>query len=425
MNRFYCLVVLIILLYSFNNKAEAQSVAYVPVDSSIVYDSLNIYPASATDITYIRAKRKIIPVKKLLQSLADSKAHNDMLEEANALLNLSDTYLAFGSNRAAYTSLISAIKIKDAFDDDWVVSHLYYNLAIVLCRLKDYTDAIKCFYRTGFLYQQTVFRRKRKQTFSMDTSNVAYPINVSEDSILDKDVARTIFTDSLIDATMSNRDTAQMMDNPLLEESPVADYKDIINAFRDNKHAFAYAVLVHIKQPIPGRKDIFVKLNRVGHTFITLVKFNSDSSVVTKSFGFYPVKGGFLTATPIIPSSASEIRNDSLHDWDEIIGKFISAGRFENILTFISGAAGKTYNLNHNNCTDFGLKIASLANITITDTKNHWPLGYGNNPATTGQSILRGKYRNEDTQSQHGLFACSNNLFIHHLFTKLSKTSVR
>jgi hypothetical protein len=315
--------------------------------------------------------------------------------------------------------------MKDAFDDDWVVSHLYYNLAIVLCRLKNYADAVKCFYKTGFLYQQTIFKRKRKRVFLMDTSNVAYSAKVPKDSILDEDVAHTIFTDSLIDATVSNKDTVQMIDDPLLEKSPVINCNDVINEFRDNKHAFAYAVLVHIKQPVPGRKDIFVKLNRVGHTFITLVKFNTDSSIVTKSFGFYPVKGGFLTATPLIPSSNSEIRNDSLHDWDEIVGKFISAGRFENILTFINGAAGKTYNLNHNNCTDFGLKIASLANIAITDTKNHWPLGYGNNPATTGQSILRGKYRNEDTQSQQGLFACSNNLFIHHLFAKRSKASIR
>jgi hypothetical protein len=425
MNRFYCLAGVAILLHLFFNKASAQSVAYVPVDSSFVYDSLNLYPTAATDVTYIRAKRKLISVKKLLTSLEESKYHKDIQAEANALLNLSDTYLAYGDNRAAYMSLISAIKIKDAFEDDWVVSHLYYNMAIVLCRLKDYAEAVKCFYKTGFLYQQTIFKRKRKQIFSMDTSNVAYPVKLPKDSILDESAVQAIFTDSLVDAAASNKDTAQMIDNPLLPESPVINYNDIINTFNDNKHAFAYAILVHIKQPIPGRKDIFVKLNRVGHTFITLVKFNSDSSVVTKSFGFYPVKGGFLTATPIIPSSASEIRNDSLHDWDEIVGKFISADRFKNILGFVGGAAGKTYNLNHNNCTDFGLKIASLANITISDTKNHWPLGYGNNPATTGQSVLKGKYLNEDTQSQRGLFACSNNLFIHRLFAKRTKIYIR
>jgi hypothetical protein len=39
-------------------------------------------------------------------------------------------------------------------------------------------------------------------------------------------------------------------------------------------------------------------------------------------------------------------------------------------------------------------------------------MGRGNNPASTGQSILKGKFKNKDTNTQHGLFACSNNLFI-------------
>ena len=187
----------------------------------------------------------------------------------------------------------------------------------------------------------------------------------------------------------------------------------MLDAFYDNKPAFAFAVLLHIKQPISGRSDVFTRLSKVGHTFITLIKFNTDSSIVSKTFGFYPLKDNILSATPLIPSTNSEIKNDSLHDWDETIGKFIPGKKFEAILDFINNAAPKRYNLNKNNCTDFGLSIASIAGITITNTKSNWPLGRGNNPATTGQSILKGKFINTDTQNQHGLFACSNNLFLH------------
>ena len=113
-----------------------------------------------------------------------------------------------------------------------------------------------------------------------------------------------------------------------------------------------------------------------------------------------------------MPSTNSTIKDDALHDWDEVIGRFISAKKFESILDFVDAAGNNRYNLNKNNCTDFALRIAALANITIEETKGRWPLGHGNNPALTGQSILLGKFKNAVSQNKHGLFACSNNLFI-------------
>jgi len=235
---------------------------------------------------------------------------------------------------------------------------------------------------------------------------------------MDEETASSNFSDSLIDASVLNRDTAQIINNPVLEESPYMDYNEMIDAFYDDKPAFAYAVLIHVKQPTPGKANVFAQLSKVGHTFITLLKFNNDNSVLSKTFGFYPSKDNILSGTPIIPFTNSQIKNDSLHDWDELIGKFISVKSFIAILNFVSEAGDKHYDLNYNNCTDFGLKIASIANITIADTKSRWPLGRGNNPAATGQSILRGKFKNADTQNQHGLFACSNNLFIHRAASK-------
>jgi hypothetical protein len=51
----------------------------------------------------------------------------------------------------------------------------------------------------------------------------------------------------------------------------------------------------------------------------------------------------------------------------------------------------KKYQLSRANCTDFGIEMAAEAGIFVSDSQGKWPLGYGNNPACFGQSILDGK----------------------------------
>ncbi|MGZ3822208.1 MAG: hypothetical protein ACXVB6_16570, partial [Mucilaginibacter sp.] len=69
---------------------------------------------------------------------------------------------------------------------------------------------------------------------------------------------------------------------------------------------------------------------------------------------------------------------------------------------------GMKYHLSKNNCTDFGLNAANLAGINIEETSGKWPLGKGNNPAVTGQSILQGEFKNLDAGSFNGLFIDSD-----------------
>jgi len=146
----------------------------------------------------------------------------------------------------------------------------------------------------------------------------------------------------------------------------------------------------------------------VGHMFITLIKYNTDSSCVSRSFGFYPHKDNLVSATPISPSSSPVFKDDALHDWDEAIGKFISRKRFEKIIRLITHYEYRSYHLNKNNCTDFGLYAAAVAGIAIKNTYSSWPFGSGNNPANAGQSILEGKFMNADTQNKQGLFICAD-----------------
>jgi hypothetical protein len=162
-------------------------------------------------------------------------------------------------------------------------------------------------------------------------------------------------------------------------------------------------MIFHVKQPVRGKRKIFVLAN-TGHTFITLIKYNADSTYAAASFGFYPQKNNLLSATPLVPVTSSTFKDDAEHQWDEVVGKFVSKRRFDKILALTKQYNNITYHLSNNNCTDFGLKAASLAGLHIWDTTGKWPLGHGNNPAITGQSILEGKFDNADTGNSNDLF---------------------
>jgi hypothetical protein len=183
---------------------------------------------------------------------------------------------------------------------------------------------------------------------------------------------------------------------------------DLLAAFEDGKEAASYAILAEVKQPVPGKRRAFTHINNVGHMFITLIKYNKDKSVVCRSFGFYPHKSSLFSATPIRPHSPSEVKDDAGHDWDEAAGKFISARRFRKIVEVLGSYDGRDYDLNHNNCTDFGLAIARLGGIGIADASGHWPLGRGNNPGSAGQSMLEGKVSNMDEEDAAPLFVSTN-----------------
>ena len=193
----------------------------------------------------------------------------------------------------------------------------------------------------------------------------------------------------------------------VIKSEPIAGPR-IWEPFKDGKTASAYALIVHVKQPIPGKRRSFAHISNVGHMFITLIKYNDDNTVVSRSFGFYPNKTSFFAATPLHVRSASFFRDDTFHDWDESVGKFISYRRFQKIIAILKKYDHLPYNLNRNNCTDFGLNVANTGGICITDTRGTWPLGKGNNPANAGQSLLEGKFQNTDAYYYESLFVSSN-----------------
>ena len=290
--------------------------------------------------------------------------------------NLSETEFNFTADlnkaqqRKQLMNYLQGMESSNIYYNPAKIKRLYY-LANIFTKLRLYPLAMKCFFKT-----------MRPDVDSISTGNL--PITVSDDSLLEKQ-------QSLLSADTDKE----------IKSKPINSEK-ITETFDDGKKAIAYAMIFHVKQPVRGKPKIF-KLANTGHTFITLIKYNSDSTYAAISFGFYPKKDNMLSATPIIPSTSSTFKDDSEHAWDEVLGKFISERRFNKILALTQQYHNVTYHLSKNNCTDFGLKAAALAGLEVWNTKGSWPLGSGNNPGVTGQSLLNGKFDNADTGDQGNL----------------------
>ncbi|WPU93392.1 hypothetical protein SNE25_29155 [Mucilaginibacter sabulilitoris] len=283
----------------------------------------------------------------------------------------------------------------------------YFHLANIFARLKMYPLAMKCYFKTlqsdgnnDIHITDTVTLSNYYNTPPQDTSIAL--LNTRTDT----SVNRLLTINNRDEQILLTADTNNYAYTGHEIKSKPEEVCNITDPFDDGKKAMAYALLIHISQPVSGKRKIFVKLSKVGHTFITLIKYNADSTSVSRSFGFYPKKDHFLSATPLFPTTKSVFKDDELHGWDETVGKFISERKFRKILQVIKDYDQKKYNLNKNNCTDFGLNLAGTAGIKITDTSGSWPFGHGNNPASAGQSVLEGKVLNID--SNYNLFICND-----------------
>lgn len=307
-----------------------------------------------------------------LTSVSDPLKHtgNSIEKEVNLNVDLSKA-----QQRKQLLAYLKGIEAADVNYNQTKIKRLYY-LANLFTRLRLYPLAMKCFLKT-----------MQPGIDSIGTANI--PITANDDSLVEKE--------SLLAA-----DTNKEVSSKPISSDAIAE------TFNDGKTAIAYAMIFHVKQPVRGKPRIF-KLANTGHTFITLIKYNSDSTYASISFGFYPKKDNPLSATPIIPSTSSTFKDDSEHQWDEVLGKFISRRRFNKILALTQQYHNIAYHLCKNNCTDFGLKAAALAGLDVWQTKGSWPLGSGNNPGITGQSLLEGKFNNADTGDRRNLLITNKN----------------
>ena len=259
-------------------------------------------------------------------------------------------------------------------------------LAVLLARVKAYAASMKIFSLSERLRQQP------------PDSMTIHAVGDVPDSVLKRFIP--YLSRNITDTVMLQNRNRKKTGRPLR-------LGEITAPFRDEEAGAAYGVLLHIKQPRPGNRKSYALFGNVGHMFITLVKFHDDGSHVSRTFGFYPEKENLLSATPLKPNTASVFKDDEDHSWDELVAKFISRHQFRQVLRKIRQYSRERYHLNKNNCTDFGLSIASISGIAIKDTRGSWPLGKGNDPGDTGQSILEGKVADAAGKGTGGLFVCT------------------
>ncbi|MDB5150639.1 MAG: hypothetical protein JWQ57_4659 [Mucilaginibacter sp.] len=360
----------------------------------IVGSMLYVIPASAQLSASVRYKLNLLP-DTAANSVIDNSYSAKLLTGVSSKPVIGKADAAFETDLESeldthagrkkvlgYLKELSASNTSEANYNQAKVK-TYYKLANVFAKLHLYPLAMKCFFKA--------------MAFKKDGNNL---VTAAPDSLTSDTAERQLHLNSGLLAINANDDSV-FVNNPVHlkdkkeKKSKSITYNRILNTFNDGKKAAAYALLFHVKQPKPGKPTVFVRAN-TGHTFITLIKYNTDSTSVSVSFGFYPKKDNIFSATPWEPETSGTFKNDNEHQWDEVMGKFITERRFKRILKLTRQYDGLEYHLSKNNCTDFALQAASFAGFGVTNSQGSWPLGHGNNPGTTGQSIIAGGIYDND-----------------------------
>ncbi|WCT10671.1 hypothetical protein [Mucilaginibacter jinjuensis] len=325
-----------------------------------------------------KTEPQVVPLlaKNRPDSIAETTINASVTDNIDELLTETNGLTETKVNRQ-FSRVLKHIRISDLANQGVTDKKAYTRMADLFARLKLYPLAMKCYLKTlPVVSQSSIHADEPDEADSSSTENEILSLNLKDDSLFNQ--------------------KTQWLENHVNEKrSEAIGNQQIAEAFNDGKTAIAYALLFHVKQPVPGKRKVFHWIN-TGHTFITLIKYNDDSTCVTRSFGFYPKKDNILSATPLLPTTSSTFKDDGGHNWDELVGKFISRHKFKRILKLVSQFSETDYQLSSNNCTDFAMSAATIAGIYISNTKAKWPLGKGNNPGSAGQSIITDKVSTDD-----------------------------
>lgn len=190
-------------------------------------------------------------------------------------------------------------------------------------------------------------------------------------------------------------DLIQMIENCFGSQDEDGNFLDCSN----ENDVFNFTI--YVDQPTPGSSkpysgSIFDKSTvEVGHTFVSLTHTSNGVSN-TMVFGLYPLNG----VNPSSPESPRAIVNDGSHAYDIAMSYSISCDQFNDILNEAASIQGNNYNLNSNNCTDFGLNLGGVVDCCIPDSQGFWGFGSGSNPGALGED-LKG-HENENSTILNG-----------------------
>lgn len=150
---------------------------------------------------------------------------------------------------------------------------------------------------------------------------------------------------------------------------------------------YSYKVTLYLDQPVYNSMTPFSPPNEVGHAFIGLERFDSQSNtVIRQSFGFYPQYMVKLTTNNL--TSPGSWGDNGGSSYDASITLDVSAEQFRNGLDILGNIGFPTYNLATMNCTHFALGFFSNFTNNLPDPLVNLS-GWGNIVAPSGavQSI--------------------------------------
>jgi hypothetical protein len=187
---------------------------------------------------------------------------------------------------------------------------------------------------------------------------------------------------------ISNADHALIEDSETILVGPAAPSAKIpnIDSYLDCYDLSQNATFrLYVEQPTPNSNAPWSgnPINPdVGHTFISIQQGN-----ITRVVGLYPASDVDLRN----PSVAGAFFNDSDHEFDVSLSLIIDPVKLSNVINYIKGQVGAVYNLNTNNCTDFGLATIRIAGVNLPSAYGTWGVGViggaGDNPGQLGQNI--------------------------------------
>lgn len=165
-----------------------------------------------------------------------------------------------------------------------------------------------------------------------------------------------------------------VVDDP---DKPIANLSNYLKCLDPSQAA---VFTIYVNQPSPNKREAINNALDVGHTFISIQQGNN-----VVSFGFYPLEGiGYQ-------KSVNGIMGDnSNYPFDLSISIPIDASKLNNIINYsVNFSQNVTYNLQTNNCSNFGIYVANMAGvpISISEATGNWLLGSGANPGALGQQI--------------------------------------
>lgn len=421
-NRFFKLLILLIILFSFTNceteqlesspetiTIQSQNVSRlrtIPIKQTIEYikniENNNLYARELElDVDLESIRQEEITNTDAEINLIDATTQFENIESVIMQIEIDGTTQTIlynvipeeGSNTES-NSFSGNVVITDL--SGMVFSNFYYNSGELIgeVNLNNYysSDTDPCWgIACGIDLEEVVINANPTTPYWDAYTNYANTTNV----MMNYQFVRSYnnYT-SLADAYSNYYASIYGPIVPVGPDNPIHDIQDFLDCFDITQNA---TLTIYALEPNPGSGDtsvVTIAGASVGHTFISITQGNS-----TSVYGYYPVSNWI---NPWNTSGSSVLGNDSNNLFSASITTTISGGQLQLIIN-ASINFNTTYNLNTYNCTDFAIEMGNLGGLNLPPSNGTWTNGgNGSNPGTLGMEIRNRNQQQGQTINTNG-----------------------